>query len=59
MATFIRVKPDLEPVGEARDGEEALLLSEQLQPDVILMDVVMPRMDGVPASTPVPPDRPA
>jgi NarL family two-component system response regulator LiaR len=50
LATFIRVKPDLELVGEARDGQEALRLCEQRQPDVILMDLVMPRMDGVVAT---------
>jgi NarL family two-component system response regulator LiaR len=50
LATFIRVKPDLELVGEARDGQQALRLCEQLQPDVILMDLVMPRMDGVAAT---------
>jgi NarL family two-component system response regulator LiaR len=49
LATFIRVKSDLELVGEARDGQEALRLCGQLQPDVILMDLVMPRMDGVAA----------
>jgi DNA-binding NarL/FixJ family response regulator len=36
-------------VGEARDGEEAVRLAEELQPDVILMDVTMPEMDGVEA----------
>ena len=50
LATFIRVKADLELVGEARDGRQALHLCEQLQPDVILMDLVMPRMDGVTAT---------
>jgi NarL family two-component system response regulator LiaR len=50
LATFIRVSPDLELVGEARDGQEALLRCEQLRPDVVLMDLVMPRMDGVAAT---------
>jgi two-component system response regulator DegU len=36
-------------VGEARDGEEAVRLAEELQPDVILMDVTMPELDGVEA----------
>jgi DNA-binding NarL/FixJ family response regulator len=36
-------------VGEARDGEEAVRMAEELQPDVILMDVTMPEMDGVEA----------
>jgi NarL family two-component system response regulator LiaR len=50
LAAFIKVKPDLELVGEARDGQEALHLCEQLGPNVILMDLVMPRMDGVDAT---------
>jgi DNA-binding NarL/FixJ family response regulator len=36
-------------VGEARDGEEAVRMAEELQPNVILMDVTMPEMDGVEA----------
>jgi NarL family two-component system response regulator LiaR len=50
LATFIRVKADLELVGEARDGRDALHQCEELQPDVVLMDLVMPRMDGVAAT---------
>jgi NarL family two-component system response regulator LiaR len=46
LATFLMVYPDLELIGEAGDGEEALHLCEQAQPDVILMDLVMPKMDG-------------
>jgi NarL family two-component system response regulator LiaR len=50
LATFIQVKSDLELAGEARDGEQALTLCAQLQPDVVLMDLVMPRLDGVQAT---------
>ena len=50
LVTFLMVCPDLELVGEATDGEEALRLCEQVQPDVILMDLVMPKMDGVTAT---------
>ncbi len=50
LATFLKVKADLELVGEAGSGEEALRVCEQVQPDVILMDLVMPRMDGTAAT---------
>ena len=49
LATFLLVHDDLELVGEAADGQEALLLFEQAQPDVVLMDLKMPRMGGVEA----------
>ncbi len=42
--------PDLEVVGEASNGEEALRLARRLKPDVVLMDLVMPVMDGVRAT---------
>jgi len=42
--------PDLEVVGEASNGEEALRLARRLKPDVVLMDLVMPGMDGVEAT---------
>jgi DNA-binding NarL/FixJ family response regulator len=45
-------------VGEARDGEEAVRLAEDLQPDVILMDVTMPEMDGVEATRQIKQDMP-
>ena len=47
LAAFLNVKADLELVGEARDGVEALSLIEDCLPDVILMDLLMPKMDGV------------
>ncbi|SFQ32435.1 DNA-binding response regulator, NarL/FixJ family, contains REC and HTH domains [Actinomadura madurae] len=47
---FLQTQPDLEVVGEAADGREALALAADLRPDVVLMDVRMPRMDGVEAT---------
>lgn len=47
---FLNAFEDLELVGEARDGKEALILCGDVQPDVILMDIVMPGMDGIEAT---------
>lgn len=50
LAAFLKVKPDLELVAEARNGQEALEVCGEAQPDVILMDLVMPEMDGAAAT---------
>jgi DNA-binding NarL/FixJ family response regulator len=47
---FLQTRPDLEVVGEAADGHEALARAGDLRPDVVLMDIRMPRMDGVEAT---------
>ena len=47
LRSFIQIKPDMEVVGEAADGIEAVQKTQTLEPDVILLDIVMPRLDGV------------
>jgi DNA-binding NarL/FixJ family response regulator len=47
---FLETQEDLEVVGEAADGAEAIQRARQLRPDVVLMDIRMPRMDGVEAT---------
>jgi NarL family two-component system response regulator LiaR len=49
LGAFLSVNPDLELVGEAENGEQAVVRANILKPDVILMDLMMPVMDGVTA----------
>jgi DNA-binding NarL/FixJ family response regulator len=49
-AELLRRDGSIEVVGEANDGEEAVLLAKQLRPDVIIMDVRMPKLSGVEAT---------
>ena len=49
LRMFLSLDPDLEVVGEAQDGAQALELAGSLAPDVVLMDLLMPVMDGVEA----------
>jgi DNA-binding NarL/FixJ family response regulator len=47
---ILRAEPDIDVVGEAADGAEAITLAEELDPDVVLMDVRMPEVDGIEAT---------
>lgn len=50
LRMFLSADPELEIVGEARDGAQAVRLAHQLHPDVVLMDLRMPGMDGITAT---------
>jgi len=49
VKAILELQPDIEVVGEARDGVEAVTLAQTLKPDVILLDLMMPRQDGLAA----------
>ncbi|MGH3086052.1 MAG: response regulator [Rubrobacteraceae bacterium] len=50
LRMFLSRNPELEVVGEAADGEEAVAMTRDLSPDVVLMDLLMPKMDGIAAT---------
>ena len=50
MAQFLGQEPDIEIVGEASDGESAVKLASQLLPDIVIMDLGMPKMSGLEAT---------
>jgi DNA-binding NarL/FixJ family response regulator len=58
LRAFFDLQPDIEVVGEAADGSEGVAMARRLEPDVVLMDLLMPNMDGVTAIGRIKADRP-
>src|SRR4028119_170023 len=50
LRMFLSLDSELEVVGESENGQEALLMARELKPDVVLMDLLMPVMDGIEAT---------
>lgn len=50
LSQTLSKEQDMEVVGKANDGEEAVSMASQLQPDVVIMDILMPKLDGIEAS---------
>jgi DNA-binding NarL/FixJ family response regulator len=50
VRAILQARPDWQICGEARDGREAILLTKELRPDVVVMDITMPNMSGLEAS---------
>jgi DNA-binding NarL/FixJ family response regulator len=50
LKMFLALEPELEVVGEAKNGQEAFLLAKELRPDVVVMDLLMPVLDGIAAT---------
>ena len=50
MRNLLEKEKDFEMVGEAADGEEAVRLAEKLKPDIVIMDIVMPKLNGIEAT---------
>ena len=50
LSKLLTEQPDMEPVGIASDGEEAVKLANELKPDVVVMDISMPKVNGIEAT---------
>jgi two-component system, NarL family, response regulator len=58
LVTILGLQDDLEVVGQARDGEEACRIYEQLRPDILILDLRMPKKDGLQVVTELMAQRP-
>src|SRR3954452_4698436 len=58
LKMFFDLQDDIEVVGEAADGSEGVAMARRLEPDVVLMDLLMPNMDGVEAIGRISAERP-
>jgi two-component system, NarL family, response regulator LiaR len=58
LRMFFELQPDIEVVGEAADGSEGVAMARRLEPDVVLMDLLMPNMDGITAIGRIKAERP-
>ncbi|HEX75717.1 MAG TPA: response regulator transcription factor [Dehalococcoidia bacterium] len=56
---LIKREPDMEVVGEASDGDEAVKLAAKLKPDVVIMDIAMPKLNGIEATKQIKASQPA
>ena len=59
MRGIVAQKPDFQVVGEAKDGAEAIRLAQELRPDIVLLDLAMPRVNGLEALRWIKAERPA
>lgn len=50
LASYLSITDDIALVGEASNGEEAIALCERVKPDIVIMDLMMPKMDGIEAT---------
>lgn len=50
IKSLVSKQPDIEVIGEAKDGETAVILAKKLSPDVVLMDINMPKLSGIEAA---------